>query len=881
MARKGSKKRSETATVAEGRSASHSGIRAAAADQESREALDRWRPWLLAGAAAVLVARPLYPSETPADTGDGLPIVMLWLALAGVWMLGLLGRRRFQLRFGLLDALVVFLVVWHVASAVLAASHAHARPAVNMLWEWVGLGLVFVLIRQWVAGPKEVRALVVVMLGLAVALAGYGLFQCVYEFPRTRATYHADPEKALQEAGFFYPPGSPERIAFEKRLESREPIGTFALSNSLAGFLTPWLVVAWGIGLLGGGWSAGWRPRLALLAGGLLVGACLLLTKSRSAYLALLAGGSSLAGWWLWLRLNELRNQARLSNLGSVLPQPSYRFWLPSILGFLGLLAGGGVMIGLAFYWGGLDIQVLTEAGKSLQYRWEYWQATWQIIRHEPLWGCGPGLFRYAYTRFKLPQASEEIADPHHFLLEIWATAGTPAALTMLLFLAFWTVQVGRLVAGSHFLPLPPIPSKTTQSLLAPTESLGKILLGGGVGVALGFGIGQWSAAPPSLYFWMVGLPLGVAMVWGLWPWVQTVHRPTALPLGFSEQNAPAWSANRWIKFLHPEYFPGILAGGVGALLVHLLAAGGISFGGVAGSLWLLAALATGPAGMPSTLTPGSKKASPMGAEERGKLGKKLLGFSSPTETQAESPSKNSQAPGGWNWLAWLDRQHRLSWPGAIGGLVCTLAIFFACHQTAFSPVLQCKGLIQQAFRLASTDRQRAEKLLHQAARTDPFSAVPAEWLSELAFQDWQERFLQRPGEPAYWRPRLRQWEQYAFLALELNPQDALAWFVQGQRFLSIGKVLLHQGQWPTEARRAMQKALGCFQQAASLYPNNALYRAQLAETFAALGYQPGMIREAKNALWLDQQMPHPEKKLPETLRAQLIQMQSGIFPSC
>ncbi len=50
------------------------------------------------------------------------------------------------------------------------------------------------------------------------------------------------------------------------------------------------------------------------------------------------------------------------------------------------------------------------------------------MIADHPWLGCGPGNFQDFYTQYKLPEASEEIADPHNFLLEIWATAGTPAA---------------------------------------------------------------------------------------------------------------------------------------------------------------------------------------------------------------------------------------------------------------------------------------------------------------------------------------------------------------------------------------------------------------------------------------------------------------------
>ena len=50
----------------------------------------RW--WLLGGMTALFVARPLFPSESAANYGDGLPMVMLWIALAMFLFLVLWGR---------------------------------------------------------------------------------------------------------------------------------------------------------------------------------------------------------------------------------------------------------------------------------------------------------------------------------------------------------------------------------------------------------------------------------------------------------------------------------------------------------------------------------------------------------------------------------------------------------------------------------------------------------------------------------------------------------------------------------------------------------------------------------------------------------------------
>ena len=109
----------------------------------------------------------------------------------------------------------------------------------NMLWEWIGLGVGYFLLRQLLRGQHKARAIVVVMIGLATAMSCYGLEQYFVSLPADRERYAVDPEGALRDAGLFAPPGSRQRFLFEQRVNSTEPMGTFALANSLAGFLAP------------------------------------------------------------------------------------------------------------------------------------------------------------------------------------------------------------------------------------------------------------------------------------------------------------------------------------------------------------------------------------------------------------------------------------------------------------------------------------------------------------------------------------------------------------------------------------------------------------------------------------------------------------------
>ena len=384
---------------------------------------------LLGVLVALCVARPLLPSEAVAWLGDGQPFNMLVLCLAVVTCLTAVGQGGLKARWTATDGAVLLLCGWYATSAMRAAAYASPRPALNMLWEWTALGFVYFLVRQLVRTGAERRAFITIMIALAVVLSSYGYYQYFVSMPADRAEYARDPDAMLRRNDMRYAPGSVERQQFESRLRSTEPLATFALTNSLAGYLAPWLLVAVGIGA--GAWLAKRisaadsrqsqagdtrRTLLTLAAVVLLVGGCLVLTKSRSAYLA-----SALGLLLLPLTLPAVRGRVR------------WRLAVGAML-VVALLVGGAIAVR------GLDRAVLSEAGKSLGYRLEYWQSTLAMIRDQPWFGCGPGNFQDAYMRYKLPQASEEIQDPHNLFFEVWATAGTPALLALLAVLGsfFW-----------------------------------------------------------------------------------------------------------------------------------------------------------------------------------------------------------------------------------------------------------------------------------------------------------------------------------------------------------------------------------------------------------------------------------------------------------
>ena len=575
---------------------------------------DGLRRWLLGALVALFVVRPLFPSESAAFEGDGLPLVMLWIALATFWMLGAIGWAEFRVRFGCFDAAVLALAVLHTIAGVAAAAHLSPRPAVNVLWEWIGLGLAYFLARQFIVTRREARAAVVAMIALAASLSSYGLYQYCYEMPRTRAEYAADPDAAMRAAGMSFPPGSPQRKLFEDRLASTEPIATFALTNSLAGYLVPWLVVA--AGIVAGSSSGRVRVVLCMIP----VAACLLLTKSRSGYAAAVFG-------FLLVGMLCRRQKLRIG-------------WkLPAVVATIAT-----ILVAAAILAGGLDREVLSEASKSLGYRVQYWQSTMRMIGDKPLLGCGPGNFQFAYTRYKLPEASEEVADPHNFLLEVWATAGTPAMLAMLAALACFAWKVYPRSNGLHG----NVP-EAESDVAIPNGDLH--VYGGAVcGFLAAIPLGQMSAGPPGLASVFIGLPAAVACIALLHGWVDNGRLPGVLP-----------------------------AIGLSALLVNLLAAGGIGFPGVAGSLWLLAA----------------------------------LGLNESSDVAPRSLPRGV----------------------ALGGLIVAITLAVTCYQSAYGPVLRCQGFL----RLAESNPADARQHLAAAAESDPLSARPWRQLTAITFGAWRQ----------------------------------------------------------------------------------------------------------------------------------------------
>ncbi|MDA1054725.1 MAG: O-antigen ligase family protein [Planctomycetota bacterium] len=593
-----------------------------AAQASVGDAGERLRPLWLSGVTALFVATPLIPSEA-VPKGLGVSLLMAWFVLCAGFIVTGAVQRNLRLRIGAIEIAMLLFVALHTLSALVLADAGQPRQTLNMLWQWVGFAVAFLLVRQVVRTPRESRALVAVMIALSVCLSMHGYYQYFYSMPQARREYWADPEGELARARVVAEAGSVEREQFENRLESTEPMATFTLANSLAGFLAPWLLCAVGIAVLN--WrNLELRRPLAVSAGvsGLLVAGCFILTKSRSATLAVLFGAGLLivygrrSGW-----------------------RPGWK----SVVAVIVLLA---VLIALASSVGGLDLLVLTESSKSLLYRVQYWQASVAMIADAPWFGCGPGNFQQSYQVYKLPEASETVSDPHNFLVEIWSTAGTPAMLTFLGVLVCFASQLQTGLSAS-----------VTESARRETEDSGcvrAVYWGGLAGVPFGFIAGLAVGYVPDFALFVVGLPVAAAVVCAWHPWV-----------------------------LHGRLPIIVLVAAACVMLVNLSAAGGISFAGVALTLWLLSATA--------------------------------LNLSEESRRGGTIPGRTA---------------------GAIAAATVVVALLF--WYSTFAPVLNLSTILARAIDLQSQGRRlEAEQTLVAATTADHYSVEPWQALAQLRLEMW------------------------------------------------------------------------------------------------------------------------------------------------
>lgn len=510
--------------------------------------------------AAVIIARLLTPTDG-VITGETLWIAQFSLLVPLFWVFSVYRTGVLRLKFEWLDGAAALLCLGHIVGAlVVVATAGDKRAALTMLWEWCGIAATFFLMRQLLASPAARQSMLLCVAATGVSLSGLGLWQHYGGFAETRREYESKkselivlerqgrpkaPEEAIDWDRAMHrvrrdfvrmgiPVDRSSQILWEQRLNSSEPFGLFALANTLAGLLVSTAIIWLGTLVYNSRnvarWQIAWGAGLVAL-----ILYCLLLTKSRTAFVGFVAGLSAWAAAVGWRQPTMRRKLAWGVVVGVVVVV---------------------VLIAVTAATGGLDQFVVSESAKSLRYRFEYWTATWRMLADRNwLLGVGPGNFRQHYLPFKLPQSSEEIADPHNMLLDVWANGGLIALVGL----------IGVCAAG-----LRPFWNGSAAAEMGPAVS--RSANGGGCG---------------TLPSWTDGILLGGILA-HLVVLSSGGRADSFIMLVLLGWLCVVSACRNWFRYELPRIVP---AAAFMALAVHLLGAGGIGMPGICLILLLFAVL--------------------------------------------------------------------------------------------------------------------------------------------------------------------------------------------------------------------------------------------------------------------------------------------------
>lgn len=815
--------------------------------------------------ALTFFARFYLPTEDAAG-GATLWIVAFWLVIGLFtlllsWRHGGAGRR-----FDGSDAGVLLLIGGQVASAMaVVVTTGDKRAAVNLAWEWIGAGIVWFVLRSRVITVSFREGFVRASILTGCVLAGLGVWQHLVSHPalvrdygplfdqlRTAAGGDAEAiQRKLAAAGI--PTEGPALTLFEKRLrDSREPMGFFGLANTFGGCLAVWFVLTLGtiVNFTPVVWSR-WNLisarldrsvaqraaslqsstevipklisrvipadvtfllRLAVLA---LIVWCLLLTKSRTALLAAMCGSAILVS-------GQLLSSLKLSR--------STLQWFRRVIACLAIgIVLSGMVVGTLIQSGGLDIEVLTESSKSASYRLQYWQATSRLVAAHPWLGVGPGNFRQHYLKYKLPAASEEIADPHNLFFDVAATGGlvSLAGLVLLLALAFRMRLIGIRESCDTTASGQPTDRVASSPNLGRSQSPVSAFLSSSTPIA------TWT-------FWFAGAaPLlafaGLMSLNGEWD-----DRLLVLPcVWFCVAGIGSWLAN--VVAAEPRDVALWFFTAAVVLVVHLLGAGGISMPAVSQLLFCLVAFSL---------------AQPVESSEPGGVSSRTLHVQNPRANAARLTKKVSletmratvtPATTPRRFLRPLRAMVLVGW-------AVTVTAFMA---TTFVPVVRSQSWLEIGNRLAISraGRSGAEAAFRAACLADEWFSTPWHRRAELAYE-------------LAARDRFRSNELFeAAVKLLLDSMDRDPHNFQGPR--TLGNWWLMRWQVTQQADDARQ-ALVWLRRAREFYPTNAALQAELSQAATAAKEFAEALSAAHRALEqeeLNRRLGHVDRYLTsETL---------------
>ena len=337
--------------------------------------------------------------------------------------------KTYTLRWSWSLVLIVPLAAWMALSAKWAddkfadvVSTGNFLAAMALLWAMAQL------VRSWM----RLRIVAAVAFGLLLVFLVRGFYYKFVDMPMLLEQQN----KLLQQQGFD--PSSFNGIQFAKKIG--ELMGFNSSPNSFAGLVVLFMAIGLGVAIqrIKDADDPAWAVALALSAP--LAIWLLVYTRSKAALLMPVLVAALFAVWWKWR--------------GPLARQSKRWFWIGVGIVALTILA----VVGHGLYRHGLPTS-------SLNFRWRYWMGSWRMFLRHPLRGTGWENFGPNYPRDRLPAASEEIHDPHDFIVRFFIELGAVGGVLLLAWLGRLWWELTR-PASPPTIASPPSPSRKMGQVL-------------------------------------------------------------------------------------------------------------------------------------------------------------------------------------------------------------------------------------------------------------------------------------------------------------------------------------------------------------------------------------------------------------------------------
>ncbi|HVT87393.1 MAG TPA: O-antigen ligase family protein [Tepidisphaeraceae bacterium] len=308
----------------------------------------------------------------------------------------------YRLRLGASHVLLIVLALlaaispfWSSDKFAAAVTSAHFLSAAVLFWSMSQL------VRSW----TRLRIVAGICFGLLLVYTAQGIIYRTVDLPDNVRYWEANRDAELALRG--WEPGSFQATQFERRIRAGETVGFFTSPNTLGAMIVLLATISAGAAIQRirdrdePGWAA------AIIVAIIVSTYVLYFTGCRTAAVTPLIAASIIA----------------------LAPRAAHHRKGIYIACIIATFVGTAMLIGHGLFHGSLIVQ-------SLTYRWRYWVGAKKILSQHPFFGVGWSNFGNYYLGVRLPAASEEIKDPHNFVVRAAVELGITGGALMLAWLA-------------------------------------------------------------------------------------------------------------------------------------------------------------------------------------------------------------------------------------------------------------------------------------------------------------------------------------------------------------------------------------------------------------------------------------------------------------